>query len=77
LRFKAIKLALKEINEACILDGKKIRLLIENTQCSNPGGLVALQKCNENGRELPNGRPTVSFIHLTLPRDFSNTRDGD
>jgi branched-chain amino acid transport system substrate-binding protein len=46
----AIKLALKQINEAGGVDGRKVHLLIEDTQSSNPGTLAALQKCVEQDK---------------------------
>jgi branched-chain amino acid transport system substrate-binding protein len=50
LGLKAIKLALKQINEAGGVDGRKVHLLIEDTQSSNPGALAALQKCVEQDK---------------------------
>jgi branched-chain amino acid transport system substrate-binding protein len=44
LQVKAIKLALKEINAAGGINGKKIDLRIIDSQSSNPGALAALQK---------------------------------
>ena len=44
LQIKAIKLALKEINAAGGINGKKIDLRIIDSQSSNPGALAALQK---------------------------------
>jgi branched-chain amino acid transport system substrate-binding protein len=44
LQLKAIKLALKEINAAGGINGKKIDLRIVDSQSSNPGALAALQK---------------------------------
>lgn len=44
LQVKAIKLALKEINAAGGVNGKKIDLRIIDSQSSNPGALAALQK---------------------------------
>ncbi len=50
LGLKAIKLALKQINDAGGVDGRKVHLLIEDTQSSNPGALAALQKCVEQDK---------------------------
>ena len=44
LQVKAIKLALKEINAAGGVNGKKIDLRIIDSQSTNPGALAALQK---------------------------------
>ncbi len=44
---KAIKLALKQINEAGGVNGKKIDLRIVDNQSTNPGALAALQKAVE------------------------------
>jgi len=44
LQVKAIKLALKEINAAGGINGKKIDLRIIDSQSTNPGALAALQK---------------------------------
>lgn len=47
LQVKAIKLAVKEINAAGGINGKKIDLRIIDSQSSNPGALAALQKAVE------------------------------
>ena len=47
LQVKAIKLAIKEINAAGGINGKKIDLRIIDSQSSNPGALAALQKAVE------------------------------
>jgi branched-chain amino acid transport system substrate-binding protein len=47
LQLKAIKLALKEINAAGGINGKKIDLVIVDNQSTNPGALAALQKAVE------------------------------
>ncbi len=49
---KAIKLALKQINEAGGVHGKKIDLRIEDNQSTNPGALAALQKAVEQDKVL-------------------------
>ena len=49
---KAIKLALKQINQAGGVNGKKINLIIEDSQSSNPGALAALQKSVEKDKVL-------------------------
>jgi branched-chain amino acid transport system substrate-binding protein len=49
---KAIKFALKQINQAGGVKGKKINLIMEDTQSSNPGALAALQKCVEQDKVL-------------------------
>ena len=47
LQVKAIKLAVKEINAAGGINGKKIDLRIIDNQSTNPGALAALQKAVE------------------------------
>jgi branched-chain amino acid transport system substrate-binding protein len=47
LQLKAIKLALKQINAAGGINGKKIDLVIVDNQSTNPGALAALQKAVE------------------------------
>jgi len=49
---KAIKLALKQINEAGGVNGKKIDLRIVDNQSTNPGALAALQKAVEAEKVL-------------------------
>ena len=52
LQIKAIKLALKQINEAGGINGKKINLIMEDNQSTNPGALAALQKSVEQDKAL-------------------------
>jgi branched-chain amino acid transport system substrate-binding protein len=52
LQSKAIKLALKQINDAGGVNGKKIDLAIEDNQSTNPGALAALQKQVEQNKVL-------------------------
>ena len=52
LQVKAIKLALKEINAAGGVNGKKIDLRIIDSQSSNPGALAALQKAVDQEKVL-------------------------
>jgi branched-chain amino acid transport system substrate-binding protein len=49
---KAIKLALKQLNEAGGINGKKIDLRIVDNQSTNPGALAALQKAVEQEKVL-------------------------
>ena len=49
---KAIKLALKQINEAGGINGKKIDLRVVDNQSTNPGALAALQKAVEQEKVL-------------------------
>lgn len=58
---KAIKLALKQINEAGGVNGKKIDLRIVDNQSTNPGALAALQKAVEQEKVLA----LVSFVKST------------
>jgi len=52
LQIKAIKLAVKQINEAGGVNGKKINLIMEDNQSTNPGALAALQKAVEQDKAL-------------------------
>ncbi len=52
LQIKAIKLALKQINEAGGVNGTKIDLIIVDNQSTNPGALAALQKAVEQEKVL-------------------------
>jgi len=52
LQVKAIKLALKEINAAGGVNGKKIDLRIVDNQSTNPGALAALNKAVEQDKVL-------------------------
>ena len=52
LQIKAIKLALKEINAAGGVNGKKIDLRIVDNQSSNPGALAAIQNAVEQEKVL-------------------------
>jgi branched-chain amino acid transport system substrate-binding protein len=49
---KAIKLAVKQINEAGGVNGKKIDLRVVDNQSTNPGALAALQKAVEQEKVL-------------------------
>jgi branched-chain amino acid transport system substrate-binding protein len=44
---KAIKLAVKQINESGGINGKKVNLIVVDNQSTNPGALAALQKAVE------------------------------
>ena len=52
LQMKAIKLALKEINGAGGVNGRKIDLRVVDNQSTNPGALAALQKAVEQEKVL-------------------------
>ena len=52
LQVKSINLALKEINAAGGVNGKKIDLRIIDNQSTNPGALAALQKAVEQEKVL-------------------------
>jgi branched-chain amino acid transport system substrate-binding protein len=52
LQLKAIKLAVKQINAAGGVNGKKIDLFIVDNQSTNPGALAALQKAVEQEKVL-------------------------
>ena len=49
---KAAKLAIKQINQAGGIKGKKISLVMEDSQSSNPGALAALNKLVEQDKVL-------------------------
>jgi branched-chain amino acid transport system substrate-binding protein len=66
LFIKAIKLALKQINEAGGVNGKKINLIMEDTQSTNPGALAALQKCVEKDKVLALVGPVKSTQILAM-----------
>ncbi len=51
-QIKALKLALKQINEKGGIKGKKINLLVQDNQSSNPGELAALNKSVEQDKVL-------------------------
>ena len=60
-QIKALKLALKEINAAGGVNGKKIDLRTVDNQSSNPGALAALQKAVEQEKALV----LVGFVKST------------
>ncbi len=60
-QIKALKLALKEINEAGGVNGSKIDLRMVDNQSSNPGALAALQKAVEQEKALV----LVGFVKST------------
>jgi branched-chain amino acid transport system substrate-binding protein len=66
LFIKAIKLALKQINQAGGVNGKKINLIMEDTQSTNPGALAALQKCVEQDKVLALVGPVKSTQILAM-----------
>ena len=66
LFIKAIKLALKEINQVGGVNGKKINLIMEDTQSTNPGALAALQKCVEQDKVLALVGPVKSTQILAM-----------
>jgi branched-chain amino acid transport system substrate-binding protein len=49
---KSAKLAVKQINQAGGIKGKKINLIMEDSQSSNPGALAALNKLVEQDKVL-------------------------
>jgi branched-chain amino acid transport system substrate-binding protein len=61
LQIKAIDLALKEINAAGGVNGKKINLVKVDNQSSNPGALAALQKAVEQEKALA----LIGFVKST------------
>jgi branched-chain amino acid transport system substrate-binding protein len=61
LQVKAIKLALKEINAAGGVNGKKIDLRIIDNQSTNPGALASLQKAVDQEKVLA----LIGFLYST------------
>jgi branched-chain amino acid transport system substrate-binding protein len=61
LQVKAIKLALKEINAAGGVNGKKIDLRIVDNQSTNPGALASLQKAVDQEKVLA----LIGFLYST------------
>ncbi len=61
LQIKALDLALKEINAAGGVNGKKINLAKVDNQSSNPGALAALQKAVEQEKALA----LIGFVKST------------
>jgi len=49
---KAVRLAEKEINQAGGIRGKKLRLIPQDSQSTNPGALAALNKNLEQDQVL-------------------------
>ncbi len=52
LQIKALKLALKDINESGGVNGKQINLIYVDNQSTNPGALAALQRAVEQEKVL-------------------------
>jgi branched-chain amino acid transport system substrate-binding protein len=52
LQVKALKLALKDINESGGVNGKQINLIYVDNQSTNPGALAALQRAVEQEKVL-------------------------
>ncbi|MCG6535987.1 MAG: ABC transporter substrate-binding protein, partial [Syntrophales bacterium LBB04] len=61
LQVKAIKLALKEINAAGGVNGKKIDLRIVDNQSTNPGALASLQNAVDQEKVLA----LIGFLYST------------
>ena len=61
LQVKAIKLALKEINAAGGVNGKKIDLRIVDNQSTNPGALASLQRAVDQEKVLA----LIGFLYST------------
>lgn len=61
LQVKSIKLALKEINAAGGVNGKKIDLRIVDNQSTNPGALASLQKAVDQEKVLA----LIGFLYST------------
>jgi len=69
---KAINLALKQINQAGGVNGKKINLIMEDTQSSNPGALAALQKSVEKDKVLALVGPVKSTQIMAMSDAIKN-----
>ncbi|MFH0871218.1 MAG: ABC transporter substrate-binding protein [bacterium] len=69
---KAINLALKQINQASGVNGKKINLIMEDTQSSNPGALAALQKSVEKDKVLALVGPVKSTQIMAMSDAIKN-----
>jgi len=71
-QIKAIKLALKEINAAGGVNGKKIDLRTVDNQSTNPGALAALQKAVEQEMALVLGGSVKSTQILAMSDAIKN-----
>ena len=69
---KAAKLALKQINEAGGINGKKINLVIQDSQSTNPGALAALNKLVEQDKVLVVIGPVKSTMILAISDAVKN-----
>ncbi len=66
LYINAMKLAQKQINEAGGVNGKKINVIIEDNQSTNPGALAALNKNLEQDKVLALLGPAASTQILAM-----------
>ncbi|HZK67455.1 MAG TPA: ABC transporter substrate-binding protein [Chloroflexota bacterium] len=66
LMIKAMKLSVKQINEAGGVNGKKINMIIQDNQSSNPGALAALNKSIEQDKVLAILGPVKSTQILAI-----------
>jgi branched-chain amino acid transport system substrate-binding protein len=69
---KAAKLAVKQANEAGGIKGKKINLIMEDNQSSNPGALAALNKAVEQDKVLVILGPVKSTQILAISDAVKN-----
>ena len=69
---KAANLALKQINEAGGVNGKKINLVIQDSQSTNPGALAALNKLVEQNKVLIIIGPVKSTMILAISDAVKN-----
>ncbi len=69
---KAAKLALKQINEAGGVNGKRINLVIQDSQSTNPGALAALNKLVEQNKVLIIIGPVKSTMILAISDAVKN-----
>ncbi len=72
LQIKAIKIALKEINDGGGVNGKKIDLRMVDNQSTNPGALAALQRAFEQEKVLALVGPVKSTQILAMSDAVKN-----
>jgi branched-chain amino acid transport system substrate-binding protein len=72
LWIKAVKLAEKQINAAGGVNGKQIKVLINDDQSTNPGALAAVNKSVEQDKVLALLGPTTSTQILAVSDTIKN-----
>ena len=66
LYMKAVRLAEKQLNQAGGINGKKLRLVVQDNQSTNPGALTALNKSLEQDQVLALIGPVKSTQILAM-----------